>query len=476
LSIYLGTCHSGESNYARILKKIASGTMRGFFWDSLRMYIGRAKGVITINAFGKPLSEAFGMSDNQFIAASAVIEAKIYGEIEVIQRFITTNKYFFPQIPEGVDLTKITEPEFLRFTQEYVTKNPSKAQLLKFDDLDKKRLVLKYNKGAQLSGLGLRNIAFLGVVYKTKPLAVEVVDEYGKFFDQLGISKDAQVEILTIFNRLVFAGITTPIDRFVTEVSSGRQPYLDVLKTIDVKSLFRGAMARSVLVALASTTVAEGFEFAKQINEFTKTDPLIKLITDSIQVSDTHCQKEQTERDSAQDQAKSKQAIATDAKLNHETLKKLCELACDDYDQDIAQESAVLAMLDGMLKPDLVTQPKTTEKSTDQPKQFNHWRPLQSLSEMRPSTVNPSLGFRSSGIIQKVRSKIAEDKKSEHTLDQSTISVAYSTFCAPVIKSEVLTKSPLPRIVTDLVLPRTQVLSNTTKALQEPSVSKSPSK
>jgi hypothetical protein len=350
---------TGGKTYPEIFRTIIDGNVKGLLFPSLRMYKGRLKGPIFLNAFGKPLAEYAEIDENLFIALNALTEAQLYGQVEVVERFTTANRGFFPQIPEGINLATISKIEFDKYTQSYLAKNPANVSELKdrtFDELERRRDILKGNKLTQFAGLGLRNIVFLATAYKTKPLAAEVVDEYGAIFEKMGIKKDVQVEILTIFNRFIFAAVTTPFDRLVTEVSTGTKSVGDVFKSIDMKSLFRGAMARSVMVCLAATTVVEGLEFAKQINEFVKDDPLINFMAEKMKDLSSKYREDLNAKIMAKIMVDEQGQPMFYQDCIDEASQQLFALTCKDYDETIAQSSSFESLLvDSNIEKPLVT-------------------------------------------------------------------------------------------------------------------------
>jgi hypothetical protein len=267
--------------YPNIIREILNGSLRGFSLDATRMLLGRIKGPVAIASIGNPLFQHAGIPSSGFAVAAGLGEAAIFGPAEIAHRFNSSSRLHFPQIPGGTDLTKITKLAFDSFTDTYSKEHPNKKPGT-FDYLEQRRLILRGNMGFQYGFLAARNLVFQTAVYATKPMAIDLVDQYGGMFDKFGIGRDAQIEILTIMNRLSLACLTTPLDTILTGVSSGNQPAMEFLKAADLKSLFRGAMARSLLVFLAATTIAEGLKLGEYIHDFAKDDPLLQLTVGSV--------------------------------------------------------------------------------------------------------------------------------------------------------------------------------------------------
>lgn len=307
----------------------------------------------------------FALSSTQSVLFSSFIETIISGlpgsqTSEAYQRFRMINGSNFGFIDPKENLLEIDEHKFKYYLEKAQDESEIINKKATWENLQKLQNNFKANIPYQTLFLATRNITFAAGVFTAKALASNFVLSNPDLFGFLGFDIEsnpkAAIECCTIFNRILFAILTTPLDNALTKLSSGEMNFEEFRKMdASSKVSFRGALARTAFVFSAFCTIAYGEEGGEFLKNVIADSPIFKIILEqSIKASnDYYARKtgfalEETIVANVMNKLKQEIQIVEEVKL--ENINKLSE-TLKSWDQDISLSDQQL--LASFAEPDL---------------------------------------------------------------------------------------------------------------------------
>lgn len=160
-----------------------------------------------------------------------------------------------------------TEKDFFDLAKNHnATKDFGRESWLKFEQ---SRNIQLGNLKAQAFTIFTRNTLTVTAAIHAKTLAAEIADHFKDDIENMGMSGTIATEVLTYAVRAGLAFSTAPIDRILTRLSSGEETLSQVkdhllhdVKTGEIKSLFRGALPRTVFCTITASSVGEALRLS----------------------------------------------------------------------------------------------------------------------------------------------------------------------------------------------------------------------
>ena len=314
-------------------------------------------------AASKSFADYFGLNSGQLTLTNTFVETSISGFFEPKERFNILNRKFFPFIPIKICLTsQLTEEQFNKLIKEYPLKVDEKSTYQEFTRLQNNFF---RNRGAMYGCVLSRNLFASSAIFYSKPIAIKYVENNGhKIEQETGIPIPVQAEIFSNVLRLTCAFLTTAPERIHTELASGDKTAREVLRSIDLKTLKRGGIARTIFVALTAKTISDGLELAEDLKEFSDNDPLVTWVCARVtKYMESHRNmktggiKLQNTNDSKPDKTKTDQVDKTLEKIDEKFLKKTEDKSGSGV--SLSQDQKIASS-----EPSTTTPPSATPPST----------------------------------------------------------------------------------------------------------------